>query len=398
MPNDNLLHKILDARGGRLKVAIVHDWLNQIGGAEEVLAVLKELFPEAPVYTSMYWREKMPPGYRVWDIRCSFMDKLPLVKRHHQLFLPLYPIAFETLQLSGYDVVISNKSGFCHGVITPPETLHLCYCLTPTRYLWEYRSYLEREGISRLARLPLMPFLHHLRLWDRLAADRVDHFVAISQVVQKRIQKYYRRTSEIIYPPVETSHFQASSERGDYFLIVSRLVPYKRIDLAVRAFNELGAPLLIVGDGRDRPRLEAMAQPNIRFVGRRSTAEVREYLSKCRAFIFPGLEDFGIAPVEALAAGRPVIAYAGGGALDTIQEGVTGTFFYPQTAEALAEAIRRFDETQYAPQRLMEQAKRFDKSIFKERFMAFLEEKWSEHLDQNQALQDKPLYVSHTEG
>ncbi len=361
-----------------MKVAIVHDWLNQIGGAEEVLSVLKELFPEAPIYTSIYWREKMPESYRGWDIRCSFMDKLPLVKRYHQIFLPLYPIAFETLQLSGYDVVISNKSGFCHGVITPPETLHICYCLTPTRYLWEHHSYLEREGISRLAHVPLMPFLNYLRMWDRLAADRVDHFVAISRLVQKRIEKYYRRDSEIIYPPVETSAFQHSDEREDYFLIVSRLVPYKRVDLAVTAFNELGLPLVIIGDGRDRPRLESLARPNIRFVGRKSTAEVREYLARCRAFIFPGLEDFGIAPVEAMAAGRPVIAYAGGGALDTVEEGVTGAFFYPQTAEALAETVRRFDETRYQPLQLRERARRFDKSVFKEQFMAFLEKKWSQ--------------------
>ena len=374
-----------------MKVAIVHDWLNQIGGAEEVLSVLKELFPEAPIYTSIYWREKMPEQYRSWDIRCSFMDRLPLAKRYHQMFLPLYPIAFETFDLSGYDLVISNKSGFCHGVITPPETLHICYCLTPTRYLWDSRGYLEREGVGKLARVPLTPFLSYLRLWDRLAADRVDHFAAISQVVQKRVEKYYRRASEIIHPPVETAPFRISNEKGDYFLIVSRLIPYKRIDLAVQAFNELGLPLVIIGDGRDRTKLESMARPNITFVGRVSTEEVREYLSKCRAFIFPGLEDFGIAPVEALAAGRPVIAYAGGGALDTIEDGATGTFFYPQTAEALAETVRHFDEAQYSPQRLVERARHFDKSIFKERFSTFVEEKWLQHRNRNQALTAKTL-------
>jgi len=174
-----------------LKVAIVHDWLNQIGGAEGVLVVLKELFPDAPIYTSMYWPEQMPEEYRSWDIRCSFMDKLPFVKRYHQPFLPLYPLAFETFNFDDYDLVLSNKSGFCHGIVTSPETLHICYCLTPTRYLWNYRAYLEREGVVKLAQLPLVPFVNYLRLWDRLAAERVDHFIAISQAVKRRVAKYY---------------------------------------------------------------------------------------------------------------------------------------------------------------------------------------------------------------
>lgn len=362
-----------------MKVAIVHDWLNQIGGAEGVLVVLKELFPDAPIYTAMYWPEQMPEEYRSWDIRCSFMDKLPFVKRYHQPFLPLYPLAFETFNFDDYDLVLSNKSGFCHGIVTSPETLHICYCLTPTRYLWNYRAYLEREGVGRLAQLPLVPFVNYLRLWDRLAAERVDHFIAISQAVKRRVAKYYRRDSAVIHPPVNTSHLEPSADHDNYFLVVSRLIPYKRIDLAVQAFNELALPLVIIGDGRDRSKLEAMARPNITFLGHLPTAEVQQHLRRCRAFVFPGLEDFGIAPVEALAAGRPVIAYAGGGALDTVEEGISGAFFYPHTAEALANTIRRFDDSIYDPQQIAQKAAQFDVPVFKERLMAFIEDKWQRH-------------------
>ncbi len=364
-----------------MRVALVHDWLNQIGGAEEVLEVLKTMYPQAPIYTSIYGPKVMPAHYRSWDIRTSFMDKLPFVKGHHQPFLPLYPLAFESFDLSQYDLVISNKSGFCHGVITPPETLHVCYCLTTTRYLWSYPAYVEREEIGPLARLILPPFLYHLRLWDRAAADRVDHFVAISQAVRRRIAKHYRRESAVIYPPVDIAGYEcaAISEHDDYFLIVSRLIPYKRIDLAVRAFNELGLPLIIIGEGRARASLQAIARPNVKFLGRLPDAEVKRYLARCRAFVFPGLDDFGLAPVEAQAAGRPVIAYAGGGALDTVVEGVTGTLFHPQTPEALAEAVRTFDDAGYDPAVIRQNAERFDASVFEEQLRRFVEEKYAEH-------------------
>jgi len=321
----------------------------------------------------------MPQEYRSWDIRTSFMDKLPLVKRYHQPFLPLYPLAFEGFDLAGYDLVISNKSGFCHGVITSPDTLHICYCLTPTRFLWNYPGYARREGLGRLARLALPPFLNYLRLWDRAAADRVDHFIAISWTVQRRIAKYYRRDSIVIHPPVDTSKYTPSDYHDDYFLIVSRLIPYKRIDLAVRAFNELGLPLVIIGDGRDCHSLRALARSNIEFLGHIPDGKLGDYFARCRAFIFPGQEDFGIAPVEAQAAGRPVIAYAAGGALDTVREGVTGAFFYDQTPEALIQVIKEFDETGYDPAVIRRHAERFDKRVFKERLSAFIEEKYADH-------------------
>jgi len=371
-----------DMQSGRrlgLKVAIVHDWLNQMGGAEVVLETLVEMYPQAPVYTSMYGPQVMPQAYRSWDIRTSFMDRLSLVKRYHQPFLPLYPLAFESFDFTGYDLVISNKSGFCHGIITSPDTLHICYCLTPTRFLWNYHEYVQREGVARLARLALPPFLNYLRLWDRAAADRVDHFVAISRTVQQRIAKYYRRDSAIIHPPVDTTKFAPSDSHDDYFLIVSRLIPYKRIDLAVRAFNELGLPLVIVGDGRDCDSLRALAESNIEFLGRVPDEKIGDYFAHCRAFILPGQEDFCIAPVEAQAAGRPVIAYAAGGALDTVREGVTGAFFHEQTPEALIQAIKEFDETSYDPASIRRHAERFDKQVFKERLSAFIEEKCAEH-------------------
>ena len=362
-----------------MKVAIVHDWLNQRGGAEVVLEALVQMVPQAPIYTSMYWSEAMPPAYRSWDIRTSFVDTLPFAKRHHQPFLPLYPLAFESFDFTGYDLVISNKSGFCHGVITSPDTLHICYCLTPTRFLWDYHGYARRERLTRFARLALPPFLSYLRLWDRAAADRVDHFVAISRTVQRRIAKYYRRDSVVIYPPVDTSKFAPSGSHDDYFLVVSRLIPYKRIDLAVRAFNELGLPLVIIGDGRDRDSLRALAQSNIEFLGRVPDKEIGDYFARCRAFILPGQEDFCIAPVEAQAAGRPVIAYAAGGALDTVREGVTGAFFREQTPEALIEVIKEFDETDYDPTVIRRHAERFDKRVFQERLAGLVEEKVAEH-------------------
>lgn len=362
-----------------MKVALVHDWGNQVGGAEGVLLALKEIFPDAPVYMSMYDPAVMPEICRAWDIRTSFMDRLPLVKRHHQPFLPLYPLAFEQFDFSEFDLVISNKSGFCHGIITPPETLHVDYCLTPTRYVWDYRSYARREGIGQLADLFLQPLLTYLRTWDRLAADRVDHFVAISRQVQRRIRKYYRRDSTIIYPPVETSRFSPGDGHDDYFLIVSRLIPYKRIDLAVQAFDELGWPLKIVGDGRDRPKLERIAGPNIEFLGRVPDGELQTLLQRCRAFIFPGCEDFGIAPLEANAAGRPVIAYRAGGALDTVVEGETGLFFDEPTPESLASAVRALDSVTFAPEAIRQHALRFDKTVFQRELKRFVEAKYAEH-------------------
>jgi glycosyltransferase involved in cell wall biosynthesis len=345
-----------------------------MGGAEGVLEALVEMFPQAPIYTSIYWHEAMPRAYREWDIRTTWMDHLPGIYRHHQPYLLLYPMAFGGLELRGYDLVISNKSAFCIGVRTPPGTRHLCYCLTPTRFVWNFEGYVGREQTGNAARQLVRPFLSRLQRWERSAADEVDAFVAISDAVQGRIEQFYGRDSAVIYPPVGTDKFEPVQDHDEYYLIVSRLIPYKRIDLAVRAFTELGLPLWIAGDGRDRESLEAIAGPNVRFLGRVPDGELAALFARCRAFVFPGLEDFGISPVEAMAAGRPVIAYAGGGALDTVVEGVTGIFFHEQTPESLAQAVRRFDETDYDPAGIRVHAKQFDVAMFKANLQAFIDE------------------------
>jgi glycosyltransferase involved in cell wall biosynthesis len=362
-----------------VKVALVCSWLNQYGGAERVLEVLHDMYPNAPIYTSMYEPKAMPAFYRSWDIRTSFMQRLPLVKQKHQAFVSLYPYAFEQFDLTEYDVVISNSSAFAHGVITRPETCHVCYCLTPARFIWNYHEYVKREHLSRIVRTVVPMALTSLRTWDAQAADRVDYFVAISRAVADRINKYYRRDSEIIYPPVDTTMYTPSEEVEDYFLIVSRLIPYKRIDLAVRAFNELGLPLKIVGGGRDAEALQRIAKPNVQFLGRVPDDEVKRLYARCRAFIFPGEEDFGLTPLEAQAAGRPAIAYAGGGALDTIIEGETGAFFREPTAKSLAETVRNFDHTKFDSVRIRQHALKFDTEVFKKQLAEFVERSAAEH-------------------
>ncbi len=364
------------------RVALVHDWLNQVGGAENVLEELVRLFPGAPIYTSMYAPERMPPAYREWPIRTSFMQRLPGVTRHHQAYLPLYPLAFARTDLRGYDLVLSNKSGFCHGVRTggqggesSPRATHVCYCLTPTRFLWLYDQYRERERIGPGTNALLQPLLALLRRWDWAAAQRVDHFVAISREVQRRIQAIYGRESVVIHPPVDTERFtpDPSQPVGEYYLIVSRLIPYKRIDLAVQAFRHLPQErLVIVGSGRDEPALRAQAGPNVTFLGRQPWDELVRLMRGCKAFLFPGLEDFGIAPVEAMSAGRPVIAFAGGGALDTVLPGVTGELFQPQSVEGLLAVLEGFDPRAYDPAACRAQAEKFSRARFQRELMDFL--------------------------
>ncbi len=357
-----------------MHIALVHDWLNQIGGAEDVLETMAGMFPDAPIYTSMYWREGMPPAYRSWDIRTTWMDRLPGIYSHHQLYLPLYPLAFARLDLSGYPVVLSNKSGFCHGLRTD-GAVHVCYCLSPTRYVWEFEEYAAREALPPALKTALLPIIRLLRRWDYRAAQRVDHFIAISSEIQARIRHYYGRDATIIHPPVDTARFEPAPTHGDYYLIVSRLVPYRRIDLVVQAFNKLGLPLIIAGDGRDRDALEKLAGPNVTFLGHVPDADLPELYARCRAYVLPGVEDFGIAPLQAQAAGRPVIAYRAGGALDTVVEGETGNFFDEPTPEALAAAVRAFDPDTIDPRACAQNAARFDASVFRRKLRQFVEEK-----------------------
>lgn len=351
-----------------MRIALVHDYLNQYGGAERVLEVLHGLFPEAPIFTSIFDASVMPPSYGRMDIRTSFMQRLPGVMTRHQSYLPFYPLVFENFDLSGFDVVISNSSAWAKSVITDPDTLHICYCLTPMRWAWRYHDYVNRERFGRLARMALPPVINYLRVWDVAAANRVDSFVAISRAVADRIRKFYRRDAAIIYPPVDTHAFQPAGTSDEFFLVASRLIPYKRVDLVVDAFNRLGLPLKIVGDGRDRADLQGYARNNIEFMGRVSDAELRDLYARCRAFIFPGEEDFGIAPVEAQACGRPVIAFAAGGALDTVVDGITGTYFYERSPESLADAVRRFDTLSWDSNVIRGNAERFSVDTFREQF------------------------------
>lgn len=363
-----------------MKVALVHDYLNQMGGAERVVIALHELFPDAPIYTSIYDPARVDPVFQKMDIRTSFMQKLPLVTKHHQPYLPLYPFAMEKLDLRGYDLVLSSSSAFGKGVITRPETLHICYCHTPMRWCWNYEEYVERERLGKVARA-ILPFLiTKLRTWDQISAMRVDHFVANSPIVVERIRKYYRREAIYIPPPVEASRFpfDPTTETENYFLILSRLVPYKRIDLAIEACNQLQLPLVIIGGGRDLERLKRIAGPTIRFLGKLPDEEVLHYYTHCRAFIFPGEEDFGITPLEAQACGRPVIAYGAGGALATIVDGITGRFFHEQTVESLATVLASFNEQMFNPYVIHNHALEFDIPRFRRRILQFIETKMNE--------------------
>ena len=357
-----------------MRIAILHDYLNQMGGAENVLLTLHEIFPDAPIYTSFYRPEALPPAFRHLDIRTTFLQKFGPLTRYprHQKLLPFYPIAFEHLDLRAYDVIISNSSAWCKGVITREDAWHLCYCLSPMRFAWNTHEYLAGERVGWLARTLLPAMLTRIRAWDVTASARVDEFVAISRIVAARIRKLYRREATILFPPVDTTRFTPTDRLGAYFLVVSRLVPYKRVDLVIQAFNRLRLPLRIIGEGRDRARLEAMAQPNVRFLGYVDDEERRRRLARCQALIFPGEEDFGLVPVEAQASGRPVIAYAAGGALDTVVDGETGLFFAEQAVDALCAAVTRFTSTTFSAERIATHAAAFDTGVFKERMAALV--------------------------
>jgi glycosyltransferase involved in cell wall biosynthesis len=359
---------------GNARVAIVHSWLNQYGGAERVLEQLHDLFPRAPVYTSMYESSAMPAAYRSWDIRTSFLQHVPLSRSKHQLMLFLYPFAFESFNLSDYDLVVSLSSGFSHGIRVDQRNRHVCYCLTPGRFLWSFDSYVKLEGVGRGAQLALRATVPYLRRLDYLAAQRVGHYVGISEVVRERIQRFYGRKSAIIYPSISVDSFEPADDVGDYYLTASRLIPYKRIDLAIEACNRLKLPLKVVGDGRSRAALERLAGPTIEFLGKVDDPTLRRLYARCRAFIFPGEEDFGLTPIEAQASGRPIVAYGRGGTLETIVAGETGVFFPEQTAESLAEALARFDHRAFDPRRIRAHARdNFDISVFRQRFLAYAE-------------------------
>ncbi|MBI4426637.1 MAG: glycosyltransferase [Candidatus Kerfeldbacteria bacterium] len=363
------------------RIALVHDHLGQDGGAERVLAVLQELYPEAPTYTLVYNPARANPVFAGRDIRTSFLQRLPFGSRRYQWYLAWMPNAVERFDLTEYEAVISSSAMFARGVITLPQTLHIDYCHTPTRFLWsDTHRYVEELRYPRVVRA-LIPFLlTRIRQWDRLAADRVDLFFANSVSVQRRIEKYYRRPSTIVHPPVNTTQFSAADRVGNYFLIGGRLVAYKRYDLAVRAFNRLGIPLKIFGVGPEERRLSELAKPNIEFLGRVTPDELKRLYRECLAFLHPQEEDFGITAIEANASGRPVIAYAAGGALETVIDGRTGIFFHEQEWESLADAVIRFQPERFNAADIRAHALTFDTAQFKQRFSRAVEAAWTEHL------------------
>mgnify|MGYP001579990692 CR=1 FL=1 len=376
-----------------MKVALVYDRLNKWGGAERVLLALHKIFPNAPLYTSVYDPQKAPWA-SVFKVRTSFLQSLPF-GMNHELFAVLMPLAFESFNFDEYDLVISVTSEAAKGIITKPHTKHICYCLTPTRYLWSgYDEYFKNSVLKFISK----PAVSYLKTWDKIAAQRPDAYIAISGEVQGRIKKYYGRDSEVVYPPVgfqktqntqlakksedqnvrlsdSPSHrFSEFSEySGNYFLIVSRLVPYKKIDLAVKAFNKLKLPLKIVGTGSEMERLQRMAGPTIEFLGYLTDKELVRYYSGCKTLVFPGIEDFGLTILEAQSFGKPVIAFRGGGALESVIENKTGVFFDKQSVESLIVAIKQFNNITIDPKDCIEQAEKFSFERFKKELMEIIE-------------------------
>lgn len=356
-----------------MKIAFVHEYLIQFGGAERMLAALSEAFPNAPIYTLMYDERATRGIFKNRQIVTSFLQKFPFAKTQHRLYPLLMPLAVEQFDFSDYDVVLSLSASFAKGVITKPSTRHICYCLTPPRFLWDNsQRFVEDFGFPWIIRRLGLPLISYLRLWDVQAADRPDVFWSISDFVSARIRKYYGRPAQVIYPPVSAGSFRVSDVPSDYFLMVGRLVSYKKFDLAIEAFNILGLPLKIAGTGPEFGRLRRLAGPNVEFLGAVSEQRLAELYSRCRALVFPQEEDFGIVPLEAMASGRPVIAYRAGGALETVAEGKTGVFFDDQTVESLAVTVRTFRPEAYDPQICRAQAEKFDTAVFKKKVIEAL--------------------------
>ncbi|MCX6763083.1 MAG: glycosyltransferase [Candidatus Moranbacteria bacterium] len=378
----------------KLKVALVHDFLNQYGGAERVLKALTEIFPEAPIYTLLYDPKKMRGKFKEADIRPSFLQKFPkFLKRHLKYVLPMLPTAPETFNLRDFDLVISSSGAWSKGIIVKPKTIHICYCHSPMRFAWDWNEkYLKEQRVGKKREFFARIFLNYVRMWDKAAADRPDFFIANSRSTQTRIKKYYRRDSEVVYPPVDIMHNQnepgVEEKTGDYFLIVSRLSPYKKVEVAIEAMNKLDLPLVVIGEGEVKyvKYLKSIAGPKTKFLGWKSDENVKKYFASCRAFLFPGEDDFGIAPVEAMSFGRPVIALRKGGATETIIEGETGEFFDEPMIEVLADAVRRFQENEknYDPAKIRAQAEKFSKEKFAENIKRVIGEMVEEYKNSTQ--------------
>ena len=357
-----------------MKVAIVHDWLTGMRGGERVLEILCEIFPQAHIYTLLFIKGKLSSKIENMNISTTFVQMLPFIKKYYEYYLPFYPIAIEGLQLNKYDLVISSSHCVAKGVVSSPGSCSICYCHTPMRYVWDryYDYFLTNSDSKVIFKYIVKFFSHYLRMWDVTSSSRVDHFIANSKYVSQRIKKFYRRDATVIYPPVDCSRFNISNKIGDYYLIVSALRPYKRIDIAIEAFNELGLHLKIIGTGKHETQLKKLAKSNIEFLGYLPDEEIPEYFSQCKGLIFPGIEDFGIVPLEVQASGRPVIAYSAGGVLESVIEGETGIFFHNQTKDALIDAVKRFQKVKFDPEKIRNYALKFEKEVFKKNFEKFV--------------------------
>jgi len=361
-----------------MRIALVHDYLVQYGGAERVLEAFCEIFPDAPIFTMVY-DEKLTNGvFKNRKIHTSFLQKIPFISSHHRAFPLLMPTAIESFDLGGYDVVLSDSNSYAKGVLTGTGTLHITYCHTPMRYAWDdCHRHMREFDYSRFTR-KFMPFgMNYLRLWDKISADRPDKYIANSQFVSGRIKKYYGKDAEVIYPPVNLDQFGLSDRIQDYYLMVGRALPYKRFDIVIKAFNELKLPLKIIGKGPEMENLKKLAKGNVEFLGYLSDKETSEYYAQCRALIFPSEEDFGITPLEAMASGRPVIAYRGGGALETVAENISGAFFEEQTPEAVIKAVKDFHSEKFDPQKIRAQAEKFDRNVFKVKIKQTVENEYA---------------------
>ena len=372
----------MDTELSKLRVAIVHYWFVGRAGGERVVEALAEVFPQADLFSLVANRSTLAPILQSRKLHTSFLQRVPGARKFHRHFLFLQPLALEQFDLSGYDLVISSESGPAKGVITSSKTCHICYCHSPMRYIWEmYPEY--RRSMGLLVGTIFSLTAHYMRFWDYASAGRVDYFVANSRFVASRIRKYYRREAAVIHPPVETSAVEVSDKPGEYYIAIGRMVDYKRFDLAVSACTNLGRRLKVIGGGPQEKALRRMAGPTVEFLGKVTDGELRENLAGCRALLFPGEEDFGIVPVEAQSFGKPVIAYASGGALETVRgvvpgqprvENPTGVFFTDQSLSGLTEAMREFEamENQFDSQTIREHSLQFDSAIFKRRIAEFV--------------------------
>ena len=355
-----------------MKVALVHDYFSQFGGAERVVEEFYRMLPNPAVFATVSNPDQLPEGLRDAEIRTSWMQHLPGMSTHYRYYFPFFPLGVAALNLKGYDLVVSSSSGYAKGVTVDPKAIHVCYCHTPMRWAWSYRDYASREAFGLVKRAVLPVVIRQLRAWDQAAARQPDQFVVNSTVVADRVWSIYKRRAVVIHPPIDVNRFSLSSLQDDFYLVLSRLVSYKRIDLAVEACTILKRRLVVIGEGPDRQRLERMAGPTVEFLGRAPDSVVSDYASRCRALLFPGEEDFGMAPLEINAAGKPVSAYKAGGALDTVVNGVTGVFFEKSSSAALAEAIEECEARSWNKYLIREHAQLFDRTVFQNKFLALL--------------------------